>query len=44
MYTWEKMKPIIEGFRTDGYPQLFAEYEYLYNEVKKREQQPTKTG
>jgi hypothetical protein len=39
-YTWEKMKPIIEGVRTEGYPQIMAEYEYLYNEVKKREQQP----
>jgi len=37
IYTWEKMKPIIEGFRTEGYPQLFAEYEYLYDEMKKRE-------
>jgi hypothetical protein len=43
IYTWEKMKPIIEGFRTEGYPQLFAEYEYLYNEMKKRAQQPAKT-
>jgi len=39
IYTWEKMKPIIEGFRKEGYPQLYAEYEYLYNEMKKRGQQ-----
>ena len=38
IYTWEKMKPIIEGFRRDGYPQLFSEFEYLYNEMKKRKQ------
>jgi len=38
VYTWEKMKPIIEGYRREGHPQLFAEYEYLYNEMKKREQ------
>ena len=38
-YTWEKMKPIIEGYRREGHPQLLAEYEYLYNEMKKREQQ-----
>jgi hypothetical protein len=38
MYTWEKIRPIIEGFRTEGYPQIFAEYEYLYNEMKKRKQ------
>lgn len=43
IYTWEKMKPIIEGFRTEGYPQIFAEYEYLYDEMKKREQQPART-
>jgi len=38
IYTWEKMKPIIEGYRREGHPQLLAEYEYLYNEMKKREQ------
>jgi len=44
IYTWEKMKPLVEGFRKEFHPQLYAEYEYLYNELKKREQQPTKTG
>ena len=39
VYTWEKMKPIIEGYRREGHPQLLAEYEYLYNEMKKKEQQ-----
>jgi len=39
IYTWEKMKPIVEGFRKEGYPQMFTEYEYFYNEMKKREQQ-----
>jgi hypothetical protein len=38
VYTWEKVKPIIEGLRTEGYPQIMAEYENLYNEMKKREQ------
>jgi hypothetical protein len=38
VYTWEKMKPIVEGYRREGHPQLFIEYEYLYNEMKKREQ------
>jgi hypothetical protein len=37
--TWEKMKPIVEGlrerYRTRPY---LAWFEYLYNEVKKREQ------
>jgi len=42
IYTWEKMKPIIEGFRREGYPQLFNEFEYLYNEMKKRKQQQAK--
>jgi len=37
--TWEKMKPIIgEVRRVYGTHQL-AEFEYLYNEMKKREQQ-----
>ena len=30
------MKTIIEGYRTEGYPQLFAEFEYFYNEMKKK--------
>ena len=38
IYTWEKMKPLIDGFRKEFHPQLYAEYEYLYNEMKKREQ------
>ena len=42
IYSWEKMKTIIKGFRKDGYPQLFSEFEYLYNEIKKREQQQAK--
>ena len=38
LLAWEKRKPIIEGYRREGHPQLLAEYEYLYNEMKKREQ------
>jgi len=38
IYTWEKMKPIVEGFRKELHPQLYAEYEYLYNEMQKRKQ------
>jgi len=38
LYTWEKMKPIVEGFRKELHPRLYAEYEYLYNEIKKRTQ------
>jgi hypothetical protein len=45
VYTWEKMKPIIEGYRREGHPQLLAEYEYLYNEMKKYDQKlQTKKG
>ena len=44
VYTWEKMKPVIEGLRTEGYPQIMAEYENLYNEMKKREQSGAKNG
>jgi hypothetical protein len=35
---WEKMKPVIEGIRKEENNQSYYEYfEYLYNEVKKRE-------
>ena len=38
---WEKMKPILEGSRKKfNEPELGAGFEYLFNEVKKREQQP----
>ena len=38
--TWEKMKPMIEGHRKQReYPQFYEWLEYLYNEMKKREQQ-----
>ena len=37
---WEKMKPVIEGIRKEEQNQSYYEYfEYLYNEMKKREQQ-----
>ena len=36
---WEKVKPIIEGYRkASNLPQYLWEFEYLYNEMKKREQ------
>jgi len=45
VYTWEKMKPIIEGYRKEAIgSQVLAEYEYLYNEMKKREQRGIKSG
>ena len=37
--TWEKVKPLMEGGRKQMDPLLFDDFEYLYNEVKKREQQ-----
>ena len=44
IYTWEKMKPLVEGFRKERGPQMYAEYEYLYNERKKREERGVKSG
>lgn len=44
IYTWEKMKPIVEGYRTKGYPQIFADFEYLYNEIKKEQQRGAESG
>jgi len=40
MHMWEKWKPFVEGQRKMfGLPESCAQLEYLYNEVKKREQQ-----
>ena len=37
--SWEKMKPIAEGERKQfGRPQIWEWWEYLYNEMQKREQ------
>ena len=37
--SWEKMKPIAEGERKEcGRPQIWEWWEYLYNEMQKREQ------
>ena len=45
MVLWEKMKPVIEGVRKAfDMPESNSWFEYLYNEMKKREQQPTKIG
>jgi hypothetical protein len=35
---WEKMKPLIEGMRKQLNPRVGEWFEYLYNEMKKREQ------
>ena len=38
-FFWEKLKPLIEGWRKQLNPQVAEWFEYLYNEMKKREQQ-----
>ena len=42
---WEKVKPLVEGYRKETNNPRWLEYlEYLYNEVKKREQEGVKSG
>jgi len=37
--TWEKMKPVAEGYRKElNLPTVMEYFEYLYNEMQKREQ------
>jgi hypothetical protein len=37
--TWNKVKPIVEGVRKESNDRgWYVEFEYLYNEIKKREQ------
>ena len=38
IYTWEKLKPVVEGYRMEGYPQVYADFEYLYNEMRRFQQ------
>jgi hypothetical protein len=39
IFVWEKMKPAVEGWRNElNIPKSYAWLEYLYNEMKKREQ------
>jgi hypothetical protein len=41
---WEKVKPVILGLRELFHdPKVFSPFEFLYNEVQKREQQLVKT-
>ena len=43
--TWEKMKPLVEGMRKEYHdPTVFEWFEYLCNEMKKREQKGVKNG
>jgi hypothetical protein len=42
---WEKVKPVILGLREEFKdPKVFGWFEYLYDEVKKREQAGVKSG
>jgi len=42
---WEKLKPVIEGVRKKfGFPESYVWFEYLYYEVKKREQRGVNSG
>jgi hypothetical protein len=42
---WEKMKPVIEGVRKEEHkPGYYQSFEYLYNEMKKREQRSAYNG
>jgi hypothetical protein len=42
--TWEKTKPMVVAVRKSlNDPRIGEGFEYLYNEMKKREQQPAKT-
>lgn len=39
LMTWNKVRPVIEGVRKESNdPSWYYEFEYLYNEMKKREQ------
>jgi hypothetical protein len=43
-FFWEKLKPLIEGWRKQLNPQVAEWFEYLYDEMKKREQQLQQAG
>jgi hypothetical protein len=43
--TWNKVKPIVEGVRKETKdPNWYEEFEYLYSELKRREQAGAKNG
>jgi len=45
IFLWEKMKPLVEGWRKQlNIPKSFGWFEYLYDEMKKREQGGVKNG
>jgi hypothetical protein len=42
--TWEKVQLLIEGGRKQQSPHMYEDFEYLYNEIKKREQAGVSSG
>jgi hypothetical protein len=42
--TWEKVRLLVEGGRKQLSPHMHDDFEYLYNELKKREQRGVKIG
>jgi len=41
--TWNKVKPLVEGIRKQfKAPSMYEEFEYLFNEMQKRQQQASK--
>ncbi len=45
IFVWEKVKPVVEGWRKQfQIPRSLQQFEYLYNEMKKREQRGVKSG
>ena len=42
--TWKKIKPLVEGGRKNYGPYLYYNFEYLYSEMKKREQRGVRNG
>jgi len=42
---WKKVKPLVEGRRKElNQPTFYQSFEYLYNELKRREQRGAKNG
>jgi hypothetical protein len=45
LMTWNKVRPVIEGVRKESNdPSWYVEFEYLYNEMKEREQKLQQRG
>ena len=45
VYVWERIKPAVEGWRKQfQIPRSLQQFEYLYNELKKRERKGVNSG